>query len=235
MLVVCARLVPIRQERAGVIDAFAVPALRNHVELRADLLLVDLLWLVRVRDVEYACGSVHEGVDEQSRVVGRETDVDRHRQLRGVTNFCYLLSLPDAAFILVDEPDLRRKGGRGECVGVVRSPGPTDLERHTWDVQHGPGLAGMEIPQHHGLSEPFHGLAVLHQVAERAHVVLAPCEGRGQHYIAAWVYAGVVAVAVRPDPDTARRFVGRHPMCRDVVAVIGVLDQGRLPGAVLVR
>src|SRR5262249_35683262 len=48
LLVVGALLVPARQQRAGEVEALPVPALGDHVELAADLLLVDHLWVERV-------------------------------------------------------------------------------------------------------------------------------------------------------------------------------------------
>ena len=119
----------------------------------------------------------------------------------------------------------------------MRAPGPADLERRAGHLQHLLRLAGVEVPQHHGLAELLHRLGVLRHLAERPHVVLEPGEGRGQHDVLARQDAGVVAVAVGDllDLGALRVLVGRQPVRRDVVAVVGVLDERRLPGLALVR
>src|SRR5262249_25470085 len=66
LLVVGAALVPVREQRGGDVDARAVPALRDHVDLLAGDALVRLLGLLRVRQIEVAGLAVHERVDPES-------------------------------------------------------------------------------------------------------------------------------------------------------------------------
>src|SRR5580765_942583 len=65
LLIGIARLVPIGEQRACVIDTLAVPALRDHVQLFADLSLVDLLRVVGIRHVIDTGLAIHEAVDEE--------------------------------------------------------------------------------------------------------------------------------------------------------------------------
>src|SRR6185436_14940296 len=66
LLVVVAGLVPVRQQRGGDVDALAVPALRDHVDLLAGDLLVGLLRMLRIGEIEVARLAVHERVDPQA-------------------------------------------------------------------------------------------------------------------------------------------------------------------------
>src|SRR6185369_14921914 len=64
LLVVLAGLVPVREQRGREVHALAVPGLRHHVHLRADLLLVHERGVMRIGDVEDTRRAVHERVDE---------------------------------------------------------------------------------------------------------------------------------------------------------------------------
>src|SRR6185436_3832414 len=94
LLVVGARLVPVREQRRGDVDAGAVPALRDHVHLGARVLLVGLLRGLRVREVEVARHAVHERVHPEALAVLADADVDGQRDLRGVADGRDLLGLP---------------------------------------------------------------------------------------------------------------------------------------------
>ena len=60
LLVVGALLVPVGEQRGGEIDAFTVPALRDHVDLRADLLRVDLLRRLGIAQIEETRRAIRE-------------------------------------------------------------------------------------------------------------------------------------------------------------------------------
>ena len=49
---------------------------RNHVDLLADLFLVNLFRFVRIGDVEDAAFAVAETIDKQRFVIGAQADVD---------------------------------------------------------------------------------------------------------------------------------------------------------------
>src|SRR5215470_15485145 len=70
LLVIFAFLIPVRQERAGKVEPFPVPALRHHVNLSSNLLLINLFRLLWVRNVEHAAPSIAETIDKQRFVVG---------------------------------------------------------------------------------------------------------------------------------------------------------------------
>src|SRR5690242_17923952 len=76
LLVICALLIPIRQERTGEIETLPIPALRHHVDLLPDLLLINLLRLLRISDIENATLAVPEAADKQSFVIGTQTNID---------------------------------------------------------------------------------------------------------------------------------------------------------------
>src|SRR5207237_6686624 len=106
LFVVLAPFVPVREERRRDVDALAVPALRDHVDLLAGDLRVRLLRRLGVAEVEVARGAVHERVDPQPLAVARDADVDRQRNLRGVADGADFLRLP-RALVFLDEPELR--------------------------------------------------------------------------------------------------------------------------------
>src|SRR5207253_10065618 len=64
LLVVFSLLVPSGQKRAGEIKTFPVPTLRDHVDLLADLFLVNLFRLLGVGNIEDAALAVTEGIDK---------------------------------------------------------------------------------------------------------------------------------------------------------------------------
>ena len=76
LLVVGAFLVPVREKRAGEVEPFPIPALRDHVDLLADLFLVNLFRFVRIGNVEDAALAVAEAIDKQCFVIGAQADVD---------------------------------------------------------------------------------------------------------------------------------------------------------------
>src|SRR5262245_16887398 len=111
LLVVRAALVPVGEERGGDVDARAVPALRDHVDLLAGDALIGLLWLLGIRQIEVARLAVHERVDPEPGAVLVDGDVDRQRDLRGVVDGADLLGLPLAGGAGLDEPELRCERG----------------------------------------------------------------------------------------------------------------------------
>src|SRR5215470_18127918 len=81
LLVVGAALVPVGEQGGRDVDARAVPALRDHVDLLAGDPLVGLFGLLRIREVEVAGLAVHERVDPEPGAVLVDADVDRQRDL----------------------------------------------------------------------------------------------------------------------------------------------------------
>ena len=108
LLVVGALLVPARQERTGEVKPFPVPALRHHVDLLADLFLVNLFRFLRIGNIEDAALAVAETIDKQCFVIGAQADVDRQHAAFDVTDRRDLLRLPFAA----DRPRKRAKASR---------------------------------------------------------------------------------------------------------------------------
>src|SRR5215471_2046136 len=94
LFVVVAGFVPVRQQRAGEIQAFAVPALRNHVYLPADLLLVLLARLMRIRHVENAALTIAEAIHEQGLVIRADANVHRQHPALDLPNIRDFLCLP---------------------------------------------------------------------------------------------------------------------------------------------
>ena len=135
LLVVGALFVPSRQKRAGEVEPFPVPALRHHVDLPANLFLVNLFRLLRIRNVEHAALAVTETIDKQCFVIGAQADVDRKHAAFNVTDRRDLLRLPFAAIVRVNEPKLRGQRGRGESVVVFVAPGPADFERRAGHLE----------------------------------------------------------------------------------------------------
>ena len=120
---------------------------------------------------------------------------------------------------------------------MVRAPGAADLERRARHVEDLLRLARVQVPDDHGVAEALHRLRIGHQLAEVHHVVVPARERRGDEHVAARQGANVVAVAVGEVAAlfrAAQRVVGRHPVRRDVLAVVRVLDHGRAPAVVLV-
>src|SRR5580765_63938 len=78
LFVVSAAFVPVRQQRAREVEAFAVPTLRNHVELTTDLFFINLLGLMGIRYVEDTALAIAEAIDEQGFVISADADV--HQQ-----------------------------------------------------------------------------------------------------------------------------------------------------------
>src|SRR3989454_5958665 len=140
LLVVGAGLVPVREERGGDVDAGAVPALRDHVDLLAGDALVGLLRLLGIRQVEVAGLAVHERVDPEAGAVLVDADVHRQGDLGRVADDADFLRLPLAGGVGLDEPELRgeRRGGDRPAVTVLERP--ADLERRARNAQDLPGL-----------------------------------------------------------------------------------------------
>ena len=117
------------QERAGEVEPFPVPALRDHVDLFADLFLVNLFRLLRIGNVEDAALAVTEAIDKECFVIGAQADVDGEHAAFHVTDRRDLPGLPFAFVVRVNEPKLRSQRGRSEGVVVLVAPGPADFER----------------------------------------------------------------------------------------------------------
>src|SRR4029077_14166294 len=77
LFIVFTFLVPALQERTGKVEPFPIPTLRYHVDLPANLLLVNLFRLMRIRNVEHAALTVSEAIDEQCSVIGAKADIYR--------------------------------------------------------------------------------------------------------------------------------------------------------------
>src|SRR4051812_17528235 len=69
LLIVVAALVPAREERTAEVEPLPIPTLRDHIDLLADLLLVNLFRLLRIGHIEHAALAVTETVHEQRLVV----------------------------------------------------------------------------------------------------------------------------------------------------------------------
>ncbi len=90
---------------------------------------------------------------------------------------------------------------------------------------------------HNGSPELFHRRGIVKHFSEIHHVVGPAGKGRGEHGIAPGQCADIVAVSVGDLPGFCRTVqiaVGRHPVCRNVLAGITVFDQGRAAAVVLV-
>src|ERR1700674_5256711 len=104
LLVVRALLVPVRQQARRDVQPLAVPALRDHVDLAAGMLLIALLRVFRIGDIEVMRGAVHEGIDPQTPAIGGNGDINGQRNLRRITNRSDLPGSPRTALPLLDEP-----------------------------------------------------------------------------------------------------------------------------------
>src|SRR6266436_7672275 len=76
LLIVFAFLIPVLQERTGKVEPFPIPALPYHVDLSANLLLVNLFRFLRIRNVEHAALAVTETIYEQCFVVSTQADIN---------------------------------------------------------------------------------------------------------------------------------------------------------------
>src|ERR1700730_8476930 len=150
LLVVFAFLIPALEERAGKVESFPIPALRYHVDLPANLLLVNLFRVMRIRNIEYAALAVSEAIDEQCFVVGAKADVHWQHAAFDVTDRGNLLCLPFAAVVQVNQAKLRCQCGSSEGIIVLVAPGPADLKWRTWHLENFLRLTRMEIPHDHG-------------------------------------------------------------------------------------
>ena len=54
---------------------------------------------------------------------------------------------------------------------MVGAPGTPDLQRRARNVEHLLGFSRVQVPHHHGISEPLHRLLVVQHLAEIHHVV----------------------------------------------------------------
>src|SRR5690606_9484270 len=78
LLIVLALLVPVSEQRAGEVEAFSVPALRDHVHLATDLLLGDQPRVERIAQIIDAADAVSDSVHEPRRVIRTQAHVDRN-------------------------------------------------------------------------------------------------------------------------------------------------------------
>src|SRR6516164_7099427 len=159
LLVIFAFLIPVCQERAGKVEAFSIPALRHHVYLPTNLLLVDLFRFLRVRDIEHSTLAIAETIDEQRFVIGAKADVHWQHTAFDVTDCRNLLCLPFAAVVLINQPEFGCQRGRSEGVIVFVSSCPTTLQRPTWYLAHFFGLTREESPHNHGSPKMFQRLS----------------------------------------------------------------------------
>ncbi len=97
LLVIGALLVSAREKRTGEVEPLPIPALRHHVDLSADLFLVNLFWFLWIGNVEDAALAVGETIDEQCLIIGAQADIDRENTAFHVTDRRDLPSLPVAA------------------------------------------------------------------------------------------------------------------------------------------
>src|SRR6476469_4410855 len=107
LLVVGALLVPVPQKRTGKVESLAVPALRHHVHLLANLFLVNLfrsLWVAIIEDAAFA---VTETIDKQCFVIGADADIDGEHATLDVTDWRNFLCLPFAAIVGINQPKFR--------------------------------------------------------------------------------------------------------------------------------
>ena len=77
LFVISAFFVPIGQQATGDVDALAIPALADHVDLFSGGLFIHLLGRFRIGQVEQACLSVHEGIDPKTLAIGSDRDINR--------------------------------------------------------------------------------------------------------------------------------------------------------------
>src|SRR5262249_57887054 len=101
------------EQGAGKIEALSIPTLGNHVELFADLFLVDLLRLLRVRYVKHTHFTVAETVYEQRFVVVADANIHWQHAARW-SNLRDVLALPFALVVLVTKPEFGGQSGGGE-------------------------------------------------------------------------------------------------------------------------
>src|SRR5512134_3865904 len=94
LFIVGAALVPFLEQARRDVDAFAVPALRDHVDLLAGLARIRLLRLFGVAQVEVAGHAIREGVDPKPLAVGSDRDIDRQRDLGRIADRSDLPGLP---------------------------------------------------------------------------------------------------------------------------------------------
>ncbi len=106
LLIVVSFLSQLASSRGGKVCPLTIPTLGDHVDLLANLSLVDLLRIERVTDVEQACLSIHEGVYPETCIVGRDRDVYRQWNLGRFTNVADCLGLPLSLLIFIEQPDL---------------------------------------------------------------------------------------------------------------------------------
>src|SRR6185295_3898227 len=114
LFIIRAAFIPMREERTAEVKALPVPALRHHVQLLADLLFIDLFWLMRVRYIKDTHLAVAETVHEQSLIIGTEADVYWQHAALLVAHGRDFLGLPFAVLVFVAEPEFRCQCSGGE-------------------------------------------------------------------------------------------------------------------------
>ena len=192
---------------------------------------------MRVGNVEQAGLAVVPGVHPKAAVIGGDGDIHRQGNLAGVADVRHRLGPPIALLVPVDQPDLGGQRGGGEAVVVAAAPGAADLQGGAGNVENLARLAGVQIPDDHGVAEALHGLLAGHHLAQVHHVVVPAGERRGDQQVAPWQHPHVIAVAVRIGAGFHRPTqicIRGQPMGGQVVAAVGELHQPGAPVAVLI-
>src|SRR5258708_8258541 len=140
--------------------------------------------------------AVHERVDPKAPTISGDGDVDREGDLGWIADRTHLMRCPLAFGVLPDQPNLG--GKRGGCDGPVLagSQCPANLKGGPWYVEYLSGLHALEVPHHHGGAEVLHGLRVLDDFAQAAHVVVPASKPRSQHHVLGRVDRDVIAVSI---------------------------------------
>src|SRR5262249_22062671 len=99
LVVIGALFVPMLQERAGEVETFPIPAFGDHVDLAADLFLVNLLRFVRIGNVEDATLPIAETIDKQGLIISAQANIDWEDATSYITDRRDLLGLPFAFVI----------------------------------------------------------------------------------------------------------------------------------------
>src|SRR5262249_12425950 len=91
LFIVLAAFIPMREQRTCKVQAFPVPTLRNHVYLAANLFLIHLAGVMRVRDIENAAFAISEAIHKQRFVVRADADVHGQHTSFGIADSRHIL------------------------------------------------------------------------------------------------------------------------------------------------